>query len=863
MSKIHFNISGMSCAACSSRVEKAVCALEGARDVSVNLLKNSLVLDLDESRLSAQDVVKAVTDAGYGASVREDDAPMSAGTAKKKSRKAKAGPDDSQIRELAATKKRLYTSLFLCAVLMVVSMAPMMGVTLPYLTGTGGAMASALTQLLMTLAVIALNLRFFTNGFKALVMRSPNMDTLVALGSGASLVSGLVSLYAMLYAAGAGEAGMVTHYAHNLYFDSAAMILTLVGLGKYFEARAKARTTDAVSQLVSLVPDRVRVIRGGAEAEVDVEDVVAGDIVAVRTGERIAVDGVVVEGRAMVDESALTGESLPVQKEEGATVCAATMMRSGFIKMRALRVGGETMLAQIIALVDEATSSKAPVARLADKISGVFVPVVLVIALVTALVWLALGASVEFALTLAVSVLVISCPCALGLATPTAVMVGMGRAARLGILFKSAEALEKCRGVTTVVLDKTGTITAGRPVVTDVWTASEILPEREILRHAAAVEIKSEHPLGRAVVECAKENELWTPGASNFAQHLTSVSARVAGDVWSIGSLTAAYAKGEVTDAMKTTAERWADEGKTALVVHRGEAPVGMIACADAVRSDSVHAVAAFKKLGLRVMMVTGDNKRTAEAVAKTVGIDEVVSEVLPADKAAVIEKLRGQGRRILMIGDGINDAPALASADVGMAIGAGTDVAIECADVVLVNSKLSDAVTAYELSAAVLRNIKQNLFWAFFYNAAGIPVAAGVFYTTFGWVLNPMIAAAAMSMSSVCVVSNALRLRGFAPSRHEFSAAANDCPSGAAYQLPLQQRSKTMQKVISIEGMHCGHCSGSVNKALAKVPGVTSVSVSLANKCAVVECEDSVTDEVLSKTVTDLDFQVVGIETK
>lgn len=859
MSKLHFSVSGMSCAACSSRVEKAVCALEGAKDVSVNLLKNSLVLDVDDARLSAEDVVKAVTDAGYGAKLAQE------GGAAAKKRSAKQVSDEqakAAQEELNRTRTRLWVSIVLCAVLMVVSMAPMMGVELPYLTGALAAPASALTQLLMTLVVMVLNRRFFTSGFKGLMIRSPNMDSLVALGSGASLLSGVVSLYAMLYAAGSGDWGTVGHLGHNLYFDSAAMILTLVGLGKYLEARAKARTTDAVSQLVRLVPDTVRVIRGGQEIELPVEEVVQGDILAVRTGERIAVDGEVVEGQAAVDESALTGESLPVNKEVGSTVCAATMMRSGFVKLKANRVGGETMLAQIIALVDEATSSKAPVARLADKISGMFVPVVLVIALVTALVWLAVGASVEFALTLAVSVLVISCPCALGLATPTAVMVGMGRAARLGILFKSAEALEKCRGVTTVVLDKTGTITEGQPVVTNVWTAEPAVLERELLKAAAAVEQKSEHPLGKAIVRSAQENGLSISQASDFSQHQTSVAATVSGVRWEIGSMGAALKRNEVTEAMHTVAQAWADAGKTALVVRRGEKVAGMIACADAVRSDSAQAVRALQSLGLTVMMVTGDNARTAAAVAKSVGIDEVVSEVLPTDKAAVVERLKKEGRRILMIGDGINDAPALAAADVGMAIGAGTDVAIECADVVLVNSKLSDAVTAFELSKSVLTNIKQNLFWAFFYNAVGIPVAAGVFYSAWGLVLNPMIAAAAMSMSSVCVVSNALRLRGFKPSQISSHTAGPDKVPGSAYQLPLQQRSKTMQKVISIEGMHCGHCSGAVTKALKKLEGVNSVEVSLEKKNAVVECDMFVTDETLQKTVEDLDFKVTGIET-
>ena len=514
----------------------------------------------------------------------------------------------------------------------------------------------------------------------------------------------------------------------------------------------------------------------------------------------------------------------------------------------------------MIALVDEATSSKAPVARLADKISGIFVPVVLAIALVTAFVWIALGASVEFALTLAVSVLVISCPCALGLATPTAVMVGTGRAARLGILFKSAEALEKCSGINAVILDKTGTVTEGKPVVTDVRVFASHLRERDLLKLAASVEVKSEHPLAQAIVRCARENETGLFEAKDFSQQPGSVFAMINGKTYAIGNRTLAKDDASILSELETLSEA----GKTALVVCEDNVPVGIVVCADTIKSDSAEAIRAFKAAGLRVMMLTGDNERTAKAIARAVGIDEVVSEVLPADKAAVVKQTQQQGVRVLMIGDGINDAPALATADVGMAIGAGTDVAIECADVVLVNSKLTDAVSAYELSGAVLRNIKQNLFWAFFYNAIGIPVAAGVFFTTLGWSLNPMIGAAAMSMSSVCVVTNALRLRRFKPTnKNSLSSFSTVAAAYAAYQLPLEQRSKTMQKVILIEGMHCPHCSGAVTKALTKLAGVTSVDVSLEKKCAVIECEETVTDDVLKATITDLDFEVTGIETK
>lgn len=856
MQKLHFDVTGMSCAACSARVEKAVKALDGCCNVTVNLLKNDMTLELDDAKLSQDDVVKAVTAAGYGASLRDNDSNPSG--------KAKTQKKNSQAavlqQELTATRKRLYWSLFFCALLMVITMLPMAGITFPFFEGAQKAPAFAFTQLLLTLPVLVLNKNFFTRGFKALAGLAPNMDSLVALGATASMFSGIVSLYVMLYAAGTGDWSTVSHHAHNLYFDSAAMILTLIGLGKYFEARAKARTTDAVSQLVSLVPDTARVIRNGEETEIAADDVVVGDVLVIKTGERIAVDAVVVDGHAQVDESALTGESLPVEKEIGSKISAATLMHSGHIRAKATRVGSDTTLAQVIALVDEATSSKAPVARLADKISGIFVPVVLAIALVTAFVWIALGASVEFALTLAVSVLVISCPCALGLATPTAVMVGTGRAARLGILFKSAEALEKCSGINAVILDKTGTVTEGKPVVTDIRVFASHLRERDLLKLAASVEVKSEHPLAQAIVRCARENETGLYEAKDFGQQPGSVFAMINGKTYAIGNCTLVKDDASILSELETLSEA----GKTALVVCEDNVPVGIVACADTIKSDSAEAIRAFKAAGLRVMMLTGDNERTAKAIARAVGIDEVVSEVLPADKAAVVKQTQQQGVRVLMIGDGINDAPALATADVGMAIGAGTDVAIECADVVLVNSKLTDAVSAYELSGAVLRNIKQNLFWAFFYNAIGIPVAAGVFFTTLGWSLNPMIGAAAMSMSSVCVVTNALRLRRFKPTnKNSLSSFSTVAAAYAAYQLPLEQRSKTMQKVILIEGMHCPHCSGAVTKALTKLAGVTSVDVSLEKKCAVIECEETVTDDVLKATITDLDFEVKDIETK
>ncbi|MDO4936365.1 MAG: heavy metal translocating P-type ATPase [Sutterellaceae bacterium] len=858
MSKTKFAVTGMSCAACSARVDKAVRNLECVKDVNVNLLKNEMTVEWREGEDDAT-VTEAVQKAGYGATV----ANAGAGSSQTTNANQTNAAQKAQEAEAQTMFERLTVSIVICIPLMYLAMAPMMGMPLPsFLTGASNVPALVLTQFLMTIVVVAINFKFFRVGFKALFNAAPNMDTLVAIGSSASVVFGIWALYQSFPALATGNEAALHHIAHNLYFDGAAMILTLITLGKYFEARAKKKTTEAIGRLISLVPETATVLRDGVEVTMPVKDIVVGDKVVVRTGERIAVDGLVVEGNGEVDESSLTGESLAVEKSIDNTVSASTLLVSGHFVVEARRVGQDTTLAKIIALVDDASSSKAPVARLADKISAVFVPVVITIAVVAAVIWLVLGYPWEFAATIAVSVLVISCPCALGLATPTAIMVGTGKGAENGILIKSAESLETCGGVTAVILDKTGTITEGKPVVTDIVALGD-MNEAEILRLAASVEAKSEHALAKAVVTAAETNGVRLTEAENFSQIPGAVSGTVADLAIQIGNRK--LLKDTDTEALQKL-EALSIEGKTALVVRVDDKLVGLIAAADTPKADSAAAVAAFKEMGLKVYMVTGDNAKTAQAVADVVGVDEVVSEVLPQDKSQIVMRLQAQGHKVMMVGDGINDAPALVTADVGVAIGAGTDVALDCADIVLIQNRLTDAVAAVDLSKAVMRNIRQNLFWAFFYNAVGIPVAAGVFYTMLGWTLNPMIAAAAMSMSSVSVVSNALRLRGFKPRVLKKDTGKN--LSFAALELPKnqheQERSITMQKLIHITGMMCKHCTGSVTKKLSALAGVTAVEVSLdEGGYALVTVDDTVTDEVLKETVEALDFKVTGIETK
>ena len=853
MRKEQFDVTGMTCSACSSRVHKTVAALPGVDEVNVNLLKNTMTVSFDEAALSDRQIVSAVEEAGYGARVR----------GAQKQTAAASGQPDPLAGEMAEMKRRLIVSFLFTIPLFYIAMGHMAGLPLPgFLSGPANAVSFAFIQFLLTIPVMFVNFKYYRVGFKTLFSGSPNMDSLIAIGSGAAAVFGVYAIFKMSQALGAGDLDTVHRFATNLYFESAAMILTLITLGKFFEARAKGRTSEAIAKLMDLAPQTATVRRGDRDETIPREEVQVGDIVVVKAGESVPVDGVITEGRGFLDESALTGESLPLEKQAGEAVTGATINKSGHFLMRAARVGDDTTLAQIIKLVDEATSTKAPIARLADKISGIFVPVVIAIAVVAAAVWLALGYDFEFALSIAISVLVISCPCALGLATPTAIMVGTGRGAANGILLKSAEAIETAQAIDTVVLDKTGTVTEGRPVVSDLIPAAGE-SEEELLTLAASLEKLSEHPLGQAIVKEAEQRGLTLVGVEDFTQVAgRGLTGTAKGQRIVAGNAKMIEDEGLAADELLARGEALAEEGKTALYFARGGTPLGLIAVADVIKKTSRQAVAELQALGLEVIMLTGDNAKTAAAVQRQAGIGRVLAEVMPQDKEREVRVLQEQGRKVAMVGDGINDAPALARADVGLAIGAGTDIAIESADIVLMKSDLLDASTAIQLSRAVMRNIRQNLFWAFFYNTVGIPVAAGVFYGVWGLTLSPMIAAAAMSLSSVSVVSNALRLRLFTPKR--LAAPENNLNPPAPRMAPAnytRERKQTMKKTIHIEGMSCGHCTGSVDKALRALPGVSEVKVDLGTKAAVLDAEGGITDDLLKKTVTDLGFTVTGIE--
>ena len=859
MHKETFDITGMTCSACSSRVNKAVAALDGVGDVSVNLLKNSMAVTFDEAVLSGHDIVAAVEQAGYGAVMRGKSASPAKGREGEK-------PDTARL-ELEEMKRRLAVSFLFTIPLFYISMGHMVDLPLPgFLLGVENALAFAFTQFLLTIPVMVVNARYYRVGFKTLFSGSPNMDSLIAIGSGAAAVFGVYAIYKMAFAYGRADMDTVHHFAMNLYFESAAMILTLITLGKFFEARAKGKTSDAIAKLMDLAPKTATALWNGIEENIPLEDVLAGDILVVKAGESVPVDGVITEGNGFLDESAITGESLPREKRAGDAVTGATINTSGHFLMRATRVGDDTTLAQIVRLVDEATSSKAPIARLADTISGIFVPVVIAIAVLATAVWLLLGHDLEFALSIGISVLVISCPCALGLATPTAIMVGTGRGAANGILLKSAEAIETAQAVDTVVLDKTGTVTEGRPVVTDSVPASG--SGEDLLAIAASLEKLSEHPLGAAVVREAETRGLPFRSVTDFTQTPgQGIAGTIDGDRHAAGNARMLDTLGISLDpGLLAQSEALADDGKTVLFFTRGTELLGLIAVADVIKPTSRRAVAELRAMGLDVVMLTGDNARTADAVRRQAGIEHVKAEVLPQDKEREIRRLQEQGRKVAMVGDGINDAPALARADVGIAIGAGTDIAIESADIVLMKSDLLDAATAVRLSRAVMRNIRQNFFWAFFYNIVGIPVAAGVFYGVWGLTLSPMIAAAAMSLSSVSVVSNALRLRFFRPDRPQREegpvAAAIAAPAANVATEPQNTiRSTVMTKSIRIEGMSCNHCKASVEKALRAVPGVTGAEVDLAAKTATVQTGGGVADEALKAAVVDAGFEVVGIK--
>lgn len=843
--KQKFDVTGMTCSACSAHVEKSVSKLEGVQCVNVNLLQNSMVVEYDDNALGTTDIIHAVESGGYGASVQGET-------------KTQETPKNVAAEEMHHMKRRLIASFCFLIPLFYISMGHMMGAPLPaILLGDENVMIFALTQLFLTIPVLIINKKYFVVGFKALWNKAPNMDSLIALGSAASVVYSVFAIYSMAYAMGHGDLMTAHHYGMELYFESAAMILTLITVGKYMETRSKGKTSEAISKLMDLAPKTATVLRGGVEQEIPVEDVVTGDTIIVKPGQRIPVDGKIIEGFSAVDESAITGESIPVEKQVGDTVIGATVNKSGYFRMTATRVGRDTTLSQIIALVEEAGASKAPIAKLADKVSGVFVPVVITIAVLAAVIWFVAGNQpFSFALSIGIAVLVISCPCALGLATPTAIMVGTGKGAEYGILVKSAESLEIAHQVQTVVLDKTGTLTEGKPVVTDVVLAKGILRNR-LLKQAAAVEALSEHPLAEAIVAYAKEKEVAFEKAENLtATAGQGVEADVAGKHILAGNLKMMQERGIQLGEWEAKAVELAEAGKTPLFFAENETFLGIVALADTLKPTSKAAVDAFHQMGIEVVMLTGDNKRTAEAIARELDI-QVIAEVLPQDKEREVRRLQEQGKKVAMIGDGINDAPALMRADVGVAIGAGTDVAMESADIILMKSDLMDAVTAIELSHATIRNIKENLFWAFFYNACGIPLAAGVFYPFLEWKLNPMFAAAAMSFSSAFVVGNALRLRLFRP---KYAKTTTALPKEDIQKELNHKEEIGMKKVLKIEGMMCNHCTGRVKKALNDLDGVTA-EVSLEGKSATVTLSKDVSDETLVQTVTDAGYEVVDIQ--
>lgn len=843
--KQKFDVTGMTCSACSAHVEKSVSKLEGVQCVNVNLLQNSMVVEYDDNALGTTDIIHAVESGGYGASVQGET-------------KTQEAPKNVAAEEMHHMKRRLIASFCFLIPLFYISMGHMMGAPLPaILLGDENVMIFALTQLFLTIPVLIINKKYFVVGFKALWNKAPNMDSLIALGSAASVVYSVFAIYSMAYAMGHGDLMTAHHYGMELYFESAAMILTLITVGKYMETRSKGKTSEAISKLMDLAPKTATVLRGGVEQEIPVEDVVTGDTIIVKPGQRIPVDGKIIEGFSAVDESAITGESIPVEKQVGDTVIGATVNKSGYFRMTATRVGRDTTLSQIIALVEEAGASKAPIAKLADKVSGVFVPVVITIAVLAAVIWFVAGNQpFSFALSIGIAVLVISCPCALGLATPTAIMVGTGKGAEYGILVKSAESLEIAHQVQTVVLDKTGTLTEGKPVVTDVVLAKGILRNR-LLKQAAAVEALSEHPLAEAIVAYAKEKEVAFEKAENLtATAGQGVEADVAGKHILAGNLKMMQERGIQLGEWEAKAVELAEAGKTPLFFAENETFLGIVALADTLKPTSKAAVDAFHQMGIEVVMLTGDNKRTAEAIARELDI-QVIAEVLPQDKEREVRRLQEQGKKVAMIGDGINDAPALMRADVGVAIGAGTDVAMESADIILMKSDLMDAVTAIELSHATIRNIKENLFWAFFYNACGIPLAAGVFYPFLEWKLNPMFAAAAMSFSSAFVVGNALRLRLFRP---KYAKTTTALPKEDIQKELNHKEEIGMKKVLKIEGMMCNHCTGRVEKALNDLDGVTA-EVSLEGKSATVTLSKDVSDETLVQTVTDAGYEVVDIQ--
>ena len=865
MKKEKFDITGMSCAACSARVTKAVEKVAGTQDVNVNLLTNSMQLSYDESATSAAAIIAAVEDAGYGAAVHGGGAASPAGGA------AVADPVKKSIAEM---KHRLIWSIVFLLPTMYIAMHGMFerlfGLPVPdgvraLFDGSENAIVFAFSQLLLILPIMYLNRKYYISGFKNLFRGAPNMDSLVGMGSMAAAMFGAFAIFRMGYGMGHGDWALVTEYSTNLYFESAGMIVTLITVGKYLEARAKGETSRALEKLMDLAPKEAAVVRNGVETVISVEQLRAGDEVVVRPGERIPADGTVLSGTTSIDESAITGESMPVWKQAGDTVTSATINQQGAIHFRADRVGEDATIQQIIRLVDEASTSKAPIARMADKIAGVFVPAVIAIALVAGGAWLAMGASVEFAFSIAICILVISCPCALGLATPVAIMVGTGKGAENGILIKSGEALETAQAVDTVVMDKTGTITKGRPRITSVTPIG--VDEKRLLAIAAGLEQQSEHPLAAAVVQKAKEQSVLPLAMTSFAATFgKGVTAQTDGHVYAAGNAAFLEELGADVTNLKGHLDALADDGATPLIFAEDGHIIGILGAADEPKATSRAAIEKFQQIGIDVVMLTGDNARTAEAMRQRMGLGRVIAGVLPGGKADEIKKLQAEGHRVAMIGDGINDAPALAQADLGIAIGAGTDVAIESANAVLMKSDLLDAVSAIRLSKAVLRNIKENLFWALIYNVICIPVAAGVLYPAFGIKLSPMVGAAAMSLSSVCVVLNALRLNFF-QTDHAAEAAGNDTAETAAAapaaeisnDEPQTKEADTMEKTLKIEGMMCAHCQKHVHDALAKMDGVTDVTVDLEGGSADVKATRDIPQDEFRKVIADAGYELVG----
>ena len=883
--KERFDVTGMTCSACSSHVEKSVSKLTGVENVSVNLLTNSMQVEFDENKLDTAGIIKAVEDAGYGAAVKDEHAKSGAKTSGQSGSQENNGLSAVE-QNVKNMKKRLIVSLIFWIPLMYVSMGhmiyqwlniPMPPFTMNFLHGNGNAITYAFTQFLLLLPILIANQKYFKNGFKTLWHRSPNMDSLIAIGAGAAILYGIFAIYRIGYAMGHGDMMVVHQYAHDLYFESAGTILTLITIGKYLETKAKGKTSEAITKLLNLAPKTVTAVRDGVEQVVDAADVEKGEIFLVKPGESVAVDGIVLEGKSSFDESAITGESIPVPKQEGDTIVSASINKSGLIRAKATKVGEDTTIAQIIRLVEEASSSKAPIAKMADKIAGVFVPTVITIALITGVIWLISGATFEFAMSTAIAVLVISCPCALGLATPVAIMVGTGKGAENGILIKSGDALETAHQIDTVVLDKTGTITQGKPVVTDIiCAAGKSADKTQLLQIAGSLEKGSEHPLAEAIVNYCVTNNISLEKVTDFnALFGKGIEGTVSGTHYYAGNEKMMEEKGiSLSAEQKNQIRELAKQGRTPLLFADENQFLGIVAVADVVKPTSKEAVQKFRDYGIHVIMLTGDNEVTAQAIKEQVGIDEVIAGVLPTQKEEKISALKQAGHKVAMIGDGVNDAPALASADVGIAIGAGTDVAIESADIVLMKNDLLDAVGAVKLSKAVIRNIKENLFWAFFYNSIGIPLAAGVLYPLFQIKLNPMFGAAAMSLSSVCVVSNALRLRWVKlhdakktqSEPHQDVAASTIADINQHNALDNNIKStnndkgeSTMTTTISIEGMMCAHCQAHVEKALKEVAGVTEVTVSLENKNAVVTGDASV--EALKQAVVDAGYEVTDVK--